>query len=248
MGQKVNPKSFRLGTVSSWASRWFAPRREYAAVLHRDITLRRAIEERLVDSGLSRIEIERTSNDVKVHIFTSKPGIIIGRQGASIEELRADLSHRFGERIEVNIVEIKKPDADAKLIAENIARQIERRMPYRRIAKMAVTRAMENGLQGVKVRVAGRLNGADISRAEFFKEGNIPLHTIRADVDYAMARANTTYGVIGIKVWTCRGEVFDKGAALSNDNASWLAESRKPKKEAAEEKGRLEEELIQHAA
>lgn len=245
MGQKVNPKSFRLGTVQNWASRWFARRRDYAATLHRDITLRRAVNARLQDSGISKVEIERSANDVKVHIFTSKPGIIIGRQGAAIEELRADLSSRFGEKIEVNIVEIKKPDAEAKLIGDSIARQIERRIAYRRAAKQAMMRAMENGVLGVKVRIAGRLNGADISRAEFFKEGNIPLHTIRADVDYATSEAKTTYGIIGIKVWTYKGEVFGRGAVGGDDKAWLKATSRGSKKK---ETGRLEDELANPAA
>lgn len=240
MGQKVHPKSFRLGVNKSWSSRWFV-KKGYADVLHRDLTLRRAIAARLPDSGIAKVEIERTTGQVKVHIFTSKPGIIIGRQGAAIEQLRSQLSAQFGEKIEVNIVEVAKPDMDAQLIAESIAGQIERRLPYRRAAKQTITRSMENGLLGVKVRVAGRLNGAEISRDETFREGNVPLHTLRANVDYGFAFAKTMYGTIGVKVWTYSGEVFTKEEVGQKD-AAWLAEGRRAAAK-AEESGRLEAEL-----
>jgi len=205
VGQKVNPIAFRLGVNKSWVSRWFTGKKEYAAQLHRDITLRRALTARLKDSGLSHIEIERSTGSVVVSIHTSKPGIIIGRQGAAIEELRQELSNRFGEKIEVNVVEVSKPEANAQLIAESVASQLERRMPYRRAVKQSVQRAMESGVKGIKIRIAGRLNGSDIARNEIYKEGNIPLHTLRADVDYAAFRARTTYGIIGVKVWVNQG-------------------------------------------
>ena len=243
MGQKVNPKSFRLGTIKSWSSRWFS-KKNYAGLLHRDITLRKAIKERLKDSGVGEIEIERSAGSVKVNVYTSKPGMVIGRQGAALEELKKDIEQQFGDKIEINIVEVAKPDAVAQLIAESVANQIERRMPFRRAAKQAVKKGMDAGLRGIKVRVAGRLNGADISREETFKEGNIPLHTIRADVEYGEVPARTTYGQIGVKVWVYRGEVFlrDANAAQKEADQNWLAESRKDRSE-SNEKGRLEEEL-----
>ncbi|MBU1089812.1 30S ribosomal protein S3 [Patescibacteria group bacterium] len=243
MGQKVHPKSFRIGVIKSWSSRWFS-KKDYANLLHRDITLRKAIKERLKESGVGEIEIERSSGSVKVNVFTSKPGMVIGRQGAALEELKSDIGQQFGDKIEINIIEVSKPDAFAQLIAESVANQIERRMPFRRVAKQAVKKGMEAGLQGIKIRVAGRLNGADISREETFKDGNIPLHTIRADVEYGEIPAKTTYGQIGVKVWTYRGEIFTKDttSARREKDQSWLAESRKssPQKE---EKGRLEKEL-----
>ncbi len=243
MGQKVNPKSFRLGVIRSWSSRWFS-KKDYANLLHRDITLRKAIKERLKESGVGEIEIERSSGSVKVNVHTSKPGMVIGRQGAALEELKSDIEQQFGDKIEINIVEVSKPDTSAQLIAESVANQIERRMPFRRAAKQAVKKGMDGGLRGVKVRVAGRLNGADISREETFKDGNIPLHTIRADVDYGEVPAKTTYGQIGVKVWVYRGEVFakDTTSAQREENKTWLAESRKDRS-TSEEKGRLEEEI-----
>ena len=243
MGQKVNPKSFRLGVIKSWSSRWFS-KRDYANLLHRDITLRKAIKERLKESGVDEIEIERSSGNVKVNVHTSKPGMVIGRQGAALEELKNDVQQQFGDKIEINIVEVAKPDASAQLVAESVANQIERRMPFRRAAKQSVKKGMESGLRGIKIRIAGRLNGADISREETFKDGNIPLHTIRADVEIGEIAAKTTYGQIGIKVWTYRGEIFlkDDSSVKREEDQNWLAESRKdvPEKET---KGRLEEEL-----
>lgn len=243
MGQKVNPKSFRIGVIKSWSSRWFS-KKDYTNLLHRDITLRKAIKERLKESGVGEIEIERSSGSVKVNVHTSKPGMVIGRQGIALEELKKDIEMQFGDKIEINITEVSKPDANAQLIAESVANQIERRMPFRRAAKQAVKKGMETGLRGVKIRVAGRLNGADISREETFKDGNIPLHTIRADVEYGEIPAKTTYGQIGVKVWTYRGEVFlrDFSAAQHKEDQSWLAESRKDHS-VSKEKGRLEKEL-----
>jgi len=246
LGQKINPKSFRLGGIKSWSSRWFS-KKKYAETLHRDIILRKAIKERLKESGVGEIEIERSSGSVKVNIHTSKPGMVIGRQGIALEELKSDIEAQFGDKIETNIIEVSKPDSVAQLIAENVANQIERRMPFRRVAKQAVKKGMESGLRGIKIRVAGRLNGADISREETFKEGNIPLHTIRADVDYGEIPAKTTYGQIGVKVWTYRGEVFlrDANLAQHKEDQNWLAESRKDKDSSPEKKeeGRLEKEL-----
>ena len=246
MGQKVHPVSFRLGLNASWLSKWFASPKRFADMLHNDIVLREALKKRLAGSGVSKIEIERKTGEIKAHIFTSKPGIIIGRKGASIEKLREDLSRRFGEKIDINIVEVSTPDKDGQLIAQNIAEQIERRVAYRRAAKQSIQRAMEGSeVKGIKIRIAGRLNGADISRAEFFKEGNIPLHTLRSQVELGVARANTTYGVIGIKVWLYKGQVFGS-SVTQQDNKSWLAQTSRSKKKPANstDEGRLSQELM----
>jgi small subunit ribosomal protein S3 len=245
VGHKVHPIAFRLGVNKTWLSRWFSTKKDFASILHRDLTLRRALKERLKDGSVSKIEIERASGSVKVNIFTSKPGIIIGRQGASIEELRQELSLRFGEKIEVNVVEVANPDSDAQLIADNVAQQIEKRVAYRRAVRQSMGKVSEGrGVRGIKIRVGGRLNGAEIAREETFKEGNIPLHTLRSDIDYGFAFAKTTYGTIGVKVWTYKGEIFAKEAKKEEDG-SYLAESRKKAATDDKEKGRLEEELAE---
>jgi small subunit ribosomal protein S3 len=243
LGQKVHPKSFRIGIIKTWNSRWFT-KKDYAHFLHRDITLRQAIKERLKKSGIGEIEIERNAGSMKVNIFTSKPGLIIGRQGVALEELRHDLSRQFDENIEINITEVSRPDTVAQLIAESIAEQLERRLPFRRVAKQAVAKARDAGIKGIKVRIAGRLNGADIAREESFKEGNIPLHTIRADVEFGTIMARTTYGSIGVKVWTYRGEVFTRNKQEQKEvDKAWLAKTGK-KNLNKESAGRLEQELV----
>lgn len=209
MGQKVNPNGFRLGITESWPSTWFARKQKYGQLFRDDVRIKRFIKARVKDAGISRIEIERTKK-VSVAIHTSKPGIIIGKQGAAIEDLRKDLERKFGGSFEVNIREVRNPDSDAFVIAETIKGQIERRMPFRRAAKMSIEKAMQGGAIGVKVRISGRLNGADIARSELFKEGNVPLHTLRANVQFAVNHAKTTYGTIGIKVWVYKGMVFKK--------------------------------------
>ncbi len=209
MGQKVNPNGFRLGITTTWPSTWFAGRKKYGALFREDVLIRRYIMDRVKDAGISRIEIERTKK-VSVAIHTSKPGIIIGKQGAAIEELKKDLERKFQESFEVNIREIRTPDADAYVIAETIRGQIERRMPYRRAVKMSLEKATSAGALGVKVRISGRLNGAEIARVELFKEGNVPLHTLRANVQFAVVHAKTSYGTIGVKVWIYTGMVFKK--------------------------------------
>ena len=207
MGQKVNPNGFRIGITGTWPSTWFASKKKYRVQFLQDVAIRRFINKSVKNAGISRIDIER-AKIVSVNIHTSKPGIIIGKQGSVIEELRKNLEHTFGEAFEVNIREIRNPDMDAYVIAENVRGQIERRMPYRRAAKMALEKAQQAGALGVKIRVSGRLNGADIARSELFKNGNVPLHTLRANVQFAVASARTTYGAIGIKVWVYKGMVF----------------------------------------
>ena len=207
MGQKVNPNGFRIGITTTWPSTWFAAKKKYRTLFLQDVLIRRYIHSRIKDAGITRIDIERTKK-VSVAIHTSKPGIIIGKQGAAIEELRKDMERRFGGSFEVNIREVRNPDAEAVVIAENIRGQIERRMPYRRACKMALEKAMQAGALGVKIRVSGRLNGAEIAREEMFKEGNVPLHTLRANIQFAVQHARTTYGTIGVKVWVYKGMVF----------------------------------------
>lgn len=209
MGQKVHPKSFRLKINTGWDSTWYASKRDYSNLVLQDIAIREDIMARFAEAALSRVEIGRVGDKIQVTIFTGKPGLIIGRQGTQIDEVRAEFSKKYGP-LDITVKEVKKPDIDARIIGDSIARQIERRIPYRRAAKQAVARAMQSGAKGVKIRVGGRLNGVEIARSEEFKEGNIPLHTLRAMIDYAEIRSNTTYGVIGIKVWVYRGESFKK--------------------------------------
>ena len=210
MGQKVNPNILRIGIIRSWDSKWFANKRNYAKMIHQVIQIRKLIEERLADAAVSRIEIQRSAGKVNVFIHSAKPGVIIGRQGASIETLRDELKKKFREDFTLSIKEIKKPTLDAKLLADSIAQQIEKRVSYRRAAKMAVDKALESGARGAKIFLAGRLNGVEIARSEFFAAGKIPLHTLRADIDYACIHAKTAYGTIGVKVWIYKGDIFKK--------------------------------------
>lgn len=209
MGQKVHPEGFRLGFTRTWNSTWFNTKAKYRDQFLADVMIRRYIRNKLGDAGISEIEIER-SKKISVAIYSSKPGIIIGKQGAQIEELRKVLEKQFGGSFEVNVREVRNPDMDAVCIAETIQGQIQRRMPYRRAAKMAMEKAMQSGAIGVKIRIAGRLNGAEIARNETFKNGNIPLQTLRANVQYTVRHAVTTYGTIGVKVWVYKGMVFKK--------------------------------------
>jgi len=208
MGQKVSPTTIRLKITHYWPGKWFARKRKYTTLLTRDIELRKNILELLPDAGISKIEIQRSNKKLTIIINTSKPGIIIGKQGDKLDKLKKKLSQKFGEHIEINIKEIKKPDLDAKIVADHIAKQVERRVSYRRASKQAVQKSIDAGAIGVKIYVGGRLNGVDIARGEFFKQGNIPLHTFRADIDYARATAATTYGSIGIKVWIYKGNIY----------------------------------------
>ena len=220
MGQKVNPKSLRLGIIGTWDSKWYADRKNYAKLFHQDLALKKVIREKLKTAGVTTIEIQRSAKKVIVNIYAAKPGLIIGRQGIAIEDLRDMLSKKFNQNIDVNILEVQSPDTSAQLLGEIVAVQIEKRIAYRRAVKMALQKAMEAGAKGAKIQVSGRLNGVEISRREYFKEGNIPLHTLRANIDYALVKANTTYGVIGIKVWVYKGLVFkNREAQLETDMA-----------------------------
>jgi small subunit ribosomal protein S3 len=225
MGQKVHPIGIRLGIVKDWSSKWYADSKHYADYLNMDIKVREHIKKTLSHASVSRIQIERPANNARITIHTARPGIVIGKKGEDIENLRKEISKIMGVPVNVNIEEIRKPELDAYLVAENIAQQLERRIMFRRAMKRAVTNAMRLGAQGVKVRVSGRLNGADIARAEWYHEGRVPLHTLRADIDYGFYEAQTTYGVIGVKVWLFKGEVFEKGAEQSTGAESTAASS-----------------------
>lgn len=207
MGQKVNPKGLRIGIIRSWEGRWYADR-NYEELLHEDLRIRKFIQNRLQQAGVPKVEIERAANRVKVSVHAAKPGIVIGRGGAEVENLRKELEAMTGKQVAVNIVEIKKPELDAKLVADSVAQQLEKRVSFRRAMKQTVGRTMRSGAQGIKISCGGRLGGAEIARTEWYNEGKVPLHTLRADIDYGFAEANTTYGKIGIKVWIYRGEVL----------------------------------------
>lgn len=209
MGQKVHPIGLRIGIIKTWDSTWFADKKQYGKLLHQDLAIRKTVEEKLKEAAVSRIEINRNANQVTLNIHTARPGLAIGSQGAAIESLRKELEQKFHERFNINIKEIKKPYQDPYILAEMIGKQVEKRIPYRRACKMAIERAMESGIKGVKVNMSGRLNGVEISRSEFFTAGKIPLQTFRADIGYAYYRAVTTYGTIGVKVWTYHGEIFN---------------------------------------
>ena len=214
MGQKVNPNILRIGIIRSWDTKWYADKRKYSRLLLQDLEIQKIIAKKLEDASISKIEIHRTANKVIVNIHSAKPGLIIGRQGAGIESLKDELQKRFREEFTLSIKEINKPTLDAKLMADSIAKQVEKRISYRRAAKMAIDKAIESGALGAKVRLSGRLNGVEISRSEFFSQGKIPLHTFRADIDYAFCEAKTTYGTIGIKVWIYKGDIFKKKEML----------------------------------
>ncbi|EMR06318.1 hypothetical protein C772_01589 [Bhargavaea cecembensis DSE10] len=207
MGQKVHPNGMRLGVIRDWESKWYAEK-DYATLLHEDLKIREYIDERLKDASLSQVEIERAANRVNITIHTAKPGMVIGKGGSEVEALRKELNALSGKRVHINIVEVKRADLDAKLVAENIARQLEQRASFRRAQKQAIQRTMRAGAKGIRTMVSGRLGGADIARAEHYSEGTVPLHTLRADIDYAHAEADTTYGKLGVKVWIYRGEVL----------------------------------------
>ncbi|MEK7563526.1 MAG: 30S ribosomal protein S3 [Patescibacteria group bacterium] len=209
MGQKVNPNGFRIGITHSWASTWFAKGKKFRELFLQDVNIRRYINGRMKDAGICQIDIDRNKKTTVV-IHTSKPGVIIGKQGAAIEELRKDLERRFGGSFEVNIQEVRSPDTEPMVIAETIVGQIERRMPYRRAAKMAMEKAMQAGALGIKIGVSGRLNGAEIARSDSFKAGNVPLQTLRANIVLATKHAVTSYGTIGVQVWVYKGMVFKK--------------------------------------
>jgi small subunit ribosomal protein S3 len=211
MGQKVNPIGIRLGITRDWTSKWYAPTRDFPAYIYSDFRVREFLKKKLIEASVSRIHIERAAGKANITIFTARPGIVIGKKGEDIEKLRADVAKLIKmtvPNVRINISEIRKPELDAQLVAEGIAQQLEKRVMFRRAMKRAVTNTMRIGALGIKVRVSGRLNGAEIARTEWYREGRIPLHTFRADIDYGLAEARTTYGVIGVKVWIFKGEIF----------------------------------------
>ncbi|MDI9439471.1 MAG: 30S ribosomal protein S3 [Limnochordia bacterium] len=217
MGQKVHPVGFRLGIVKEWDSKWYANKLEYADLLHEDLEIKKMIKQRFYQAGVSRIEIERAANRAKVTIHTGRPGMVIGRGGTEVDKLRKDLESMTGRQMQVNIVEIKTPEIDAQLVAESIAFALERRISFRRAMRQAQQRAIRMGAKGIKVAVSGRLGGAEIARTEWSPEGSIPLHTLRADIDYGFAEANTTFGKIGVKVWIYHGEILPESSAQTKD-------------------------------
>jgi small subunit ribosomal protein S3 len=210
MGQKVHPTGIRLGIVKDWTSKWYADSKHYADFLNLDIEVRDFIKQKLKHASVSRIQIERPANNAIITVHTARPGIVIGKKGEDIERLRGEISQKMGMPVHVNIEEIRKPEIEAQLVAESVAQQLERRIMFRRAMKRAVGNAMRLGAEGIKIMVAGRLNGAEIARTEWYREGRVPLHTLRADIDYGVTRANTTYGVIGVKVWVFKGEILDR--------------------------------------
>ncbi|HHW71423.1 MAG TPA: 30S ribosomal protein S3 [Clostridiales bacterium] len=208
MGQKINPHGFRVGVIKDWDAKWYASKKDFADTLIEDVKIREYVKEKEYNAGVSKIEIERAANRIRLNIYTGKPGMVIGRGGSGVEKLKKDLEKMTNKNVIINIVEVKKPDMDAQLVAENIASQLERRISFRRAMKQSISRAMKAGAQGIKTQVSGRLGGAEIARTEGYHEGTIPLQTLRADIDYGFAEANTTYGKIGVKVWIYKGEVL----------------------------------------
>ncbi len=207
MGQKINPIGFRLGVIKTWDSKWYS-KADYANLLHEDIKLREFLKKRLYHSGVSKIEIERAANKAKINIYTARPGLIIGKKGSEVETLKKDLAKLTDKEVYLNIQEVRKPELDAQLVAENVALQLERRVAFRRAMKKSVTTALKFGAKGIRITCSGRLGGAEMSRTEWYREGRVPLHTLRADIDYGFSEAKTTYGIIGIKVLIFKGEVL----------------------------------------
>ena len=210
MGQKIHPTGFRLAVTRDWSSRWFAPSGDYANMLHEDLKVRSFLKKRLAHASVGRIIIERPAKNARITLFSARPGVVIGKKGEDIEALKRDLQRIMGVPVHVNIEEVRKPEVDAQLIADSIAQQLEKRIMFRRAMKRAMQNAMRLGAQGIKIMSAGRLNGAEIARTEWYREGRVPLHTLRADIDYGVSEAKTTYGIIGIKVWVYKGEMLGR--------------------------------------
>ncbi len=231
MGHKVHPTGIRLGISKDWNSKWFADKRDYAGYLGADLRVRELLRAKLAQAGVSRIQIERPAKTARVTIYTARPGVVIGKKGEDIEKLRKEVTTVMGVPSHINVVEVRKPELDAQLVAESIAQQLERRIMFRRAMRRAVQNAMRLGALGIKVNVAGRLNGAEIARSEWYREGRVPLHTLRADIDYGFAEARTTYGIIGVKTWIYKGEIFDLHAAQQEARAE--AADERPQRRAA---------------
>jgi small subunit ribosomal protein S3 len=217
MGQKVHPTGIRLGIVKDWTSTWYAGSDKYAEYLNMDLEIREFIKKRLEQASVSRVQISRPASNAVITIHTARPGIVIGKKGEDIDRLRKEVSARMGIPVSINIEEIRKPELDAYLVAESVAQQLERRIMFRRAMKRAVSNSMRIGAEGIKIKVGGRLNGAEIARSEWYREGRVPLHTLRADIDFGTAEANTTYGLIGVKVWIFKGEIYGKGEEAEAD-------------------------------
>jgi small subunit ribosomal protein S3 len=211
MGQKIHPTGFRLGITKDWTSKWYASSKDYARFLNSDLQVRAYLQDKLAAASVSRIQIERPARNARITIHSARPGLVIGKKGEDIEKLRQAVSKMMGVPVHINIEEVRKPELDATLVAQNIAQQLEKRIMFRRAMKRAVQNTMRLGALGIKINVGGRLNGAEIARSEWYREGRVPLHTLRADIDYGVADANTTYGVIGVKVWIFKGEIFNVG-------------------------------------
>jgi len=231
MGQKVNPHGLRVGIIKDWDSRWYAKKSDFGDLLVEDYNIRKRLKSELYLSGVSKIEIERDANKVKITVHCAKPGMVIGRSGAEIEKLRASIAKMTGKDIAINIESVKNADLTAQLVAENIASQLERRIAFRRAMKQSIQRAMRLGAKGIKTAVSGRLNGADIARSESYHEGTIPLQTLRADIDYGFAEAKTTYGILGVKVWIYRGEVLNATRRVTTDGDARPARESRPPRE-----------------
>jgi small subunit ribosomal protein S3 len=223
MGQKVHPTGIRLGYIKDWTSRWYASSKDYPAYLNKDLLVRDYLKKRLGHASVSRIQINRPANNARITIHTARPGLVIGKKGEDIDALRKEVSGIMGIPVQISVEEIRKPELDAQLVAEGVAQQLEKRIMFRRAMKRAVTNTLRLGAEGVKINVSGRLNGAEIARSEWYREGRVPLHTFRADIDYGFAEAKTTYGVIGIKVWIFKGEVF--ASSNAENRASVLSET-----------------------
>ena len=236
MGHKVNPIGFRLGISKDWNSKWFANKRDFAGYLAADLKVRELLKKKLAQAGISKILIERPAKSARVTIHTARPGVVIGKKGEDIEKLRKEVSQVMGVPAHINVTEVRKPELDAQLVAESIAQQLERRIMFRRAMKRSVQNAMRLGALGIKVNVGGRLNGAEIARSEWAREGRVPLHTLRADIDYGFAEASTTYGIIGVKVWIYKGEIFDLHAATQEAKAE-ASEERAPRRAPSAKQG-----------
>jgi len=219
MGQKVHPTGFRLGIVTDWNSKWYADTKDYAKFLNIDLSVRAFLRKKLAHASVSKIQIERPARNARITIHSARPGIVIGKKGEDIDKLRLEISKRMGVPVHINVEEIRKPELDAQLVAEGVAQQLVKRIMFRRAMKRAVSNSMRLGAQGIRINVSGRLNGAEIARSEWYREGRVPLHTLRADIDYGFAEANTTYGIIGIKVWIFKGEVFEQPALTAEESA-----------------------------
>ena len=239
MGHKVHPTGIRLGISKDWNSKWFATKRDYAQYLAADLKVRELLHKKLAQAGVSKIQIERPAKTARITIHTARPGVVIGKKGEDIEKLRKEVTKMMGVPAHINVSEVRKPELDAQLVAESIAQQLERRIMFRRAMKRAVGNAMRLGALGIKVNVGGRLNGAEIARSEWYREGRVPLHTLRADIDYGFAQAKTTYGIIGVKVWVYKGEVFDLHAA-SQETKEEARDSAPPSRERREPRERTD--------